>query len=70
MNVHQERIQKVSANLCYCVPEFSNLDVAGLPDVDELLAALHAKFDGKRPDSLRQPFDRDHEEAKVNLSSN
>ena len=40
MTVHQERIQKVSANLCYCVPEFNNLDVAGLPDTNELLSAL------------------------------
>lgn len=40
MTVHQERIQKVSANLCYCVPEFNNLDIAGLPDTNELLSAL------------------------------
>jgi len=40
MTVHQERIQKVSANLCYCVPEFNNLDIAGLPDTTELLSAL------------------------------
>ena len=32
-------------NLCYCVPEFSNLDIAHLPDTDDLLKELAAKLD-------------------------
>ena len=37
--------EKVSTNLCYCVPEFSNLDMAGLPDASDLLKELYDKLD-------------------------
>ena len=35
----------VSTNLCYCVPEFSNLDIAHLPETNDLLRELAAKLD-------------------------
>ena len=38
-------MSQLSANLCYCVPEFSNLDLADLPDTNELLKELAAKLD-------------------------
>ena len=31
--------------LCYCVPEFNNLDVSQLPEADDLLQQLAAKLD-------------------------
>ena len=35
----------VSTNLCYCVPEFSNLDIVHLPETNDLLRELAAKLD-------------------------
>ena len=56
-------------NLCYCVPEFSNLDLSGLPDTSEILEALQAKLEGSNSVSLRRPFDSQYcEEAKHDFS--
>lgn len=42
---NKARESQLSANLCYCVPEFSNLDIADLPDTNELMKELAAKLD-------------------------
>lgn len=65
----KDKIKQNSANLCYCVPEFSNLDLSVLPDTNDLLSVLQEKLDCQ-PESLRIPFNKhSFEEAKVEVST-
>ena len=44
---------ELSNNLCYCVPEFSNLDMAHLPETSDLLRELANKLDNSGYTRLR-----------------